>query len=646
MRRSPKDTDASHRKISRRALFIGGAQAAIVAGLGLRMRQMQVVEATQYRMLSDKNRINIRLIPPARGLIRDRSGILLAGNEQNYSVVIVREDAGDVARVLRRLSEIVPLSEEEIRRTIAQIRRHSPFVPITIVDRLSWDDLSRVAVNGPALPGISPEVGLSRYYPLAEDLAHVVGYVGPVSEADLKRNPDPDPLLQIPKFQIGKIGVEGKEETILRGTAGIKRIEVNSVGRVMRELSRQPGQPGADVQLTIDAPLQNFTLSRMGDLSAATVVMDVETGDLLASASSPSFNPNLFVRGISSKDYRGYMDNTYRPLSNKAVQGVYPPGSTYKIVTGLAALKSGRMKWTDKVYCPGYIIVSGRRFNCWKHSGHGWLDMVGALTQSCDVYFYEASQRVGIERMSAMATEMGMGIRHDLPMSAIAAGLNPDKAWKLKYRGKPWLIGDTINAAIGQGYVLASPLQLAVMTARAATGRKVQPRLLKAVNGVETPILPAADLAVPGGDLDAVRRGMYDVVNSVYGTARGSRIAEPTMALAGKTGTSQVVTISPSARETGVTGANTPWNERDHALFVCYAPFDKPRYAVAVVVEHGGGGSAVAAPIARDVMLQALYGGLPPLSAYPAGQRREIAQRQQQLNLRSFPAPQGGQTRA
>ncbi len=388
MRRPPRETEESARGISRRALLLGVGQTALVAGLTLRMRQMQIVDAQQYRLLSDQNRINIRLIPPARGLIFDRNGILLAGNEQNFSAVIVREDAGDVPAVLQKLAQLIPLSQEEIDRTERDLKRHSPFVPITVSDRLSWDELSRVAVNGPALPGISPEVGLSRYYPLVEDFAHVVGYVGPVSESDLAHLTDPDPLLQIPKFQIGKVGFEAIEEDKLRGTAGLKRIEVNSVGRVMRELDHKDGQPGENFQLTIDAKLQDFALARLQNESAAAVAIDVQSGDILASVSAPSFDPNKFVRGISTADYEAYNTNDHRPLVNKAVQGMYPPGSTYKIVTALAGLKSGTLKPTDKIRCPGYIEVGGRKFHCWKSSGHGVLDLEGALEQSCDVFFY------------------------------------------------------------------------------------------------------------------------------------------------------------------------------------------------------------------------------------------------------------------
>ncbi|MDE3027163.1 MAG: penicillin-binding protein 2 [Paracoccaceae bacterium] len=642
MRRSPKDTVESAKKISRRALLLGGGQAALVAGLGLRMWQMQVVDAAQYRMLSDQNRINIRLIPPSRGLIFDREGILIAGNEQNFSAVIVREDAGNVDAVLARLRELIPLSNEDMARTRRDIKRHSPFVPITVLDRLSWDEVSRIAVNGPALPGVTPELGLSRHYPLIEDMAHVVGYVGPVSETNLQNPNDHDPLLQIPDFQIGKIGVEAKLDRTLRGTAGTKRIEVNSVGRVMRELGSQDAQPGANIQLTLDARLQNYTLARLGDNSAAAVAIDVTNGDLLAVASAPSFDPNKFVRGISVADYRSLMNNDHRPLANKAVQGTYPPGSTFKIVTALSALNAGLLKTTDIIRCPGYIEVSGRRFYCWKRNGHGDVDLQRGLTESCDVYFYTVAQRAGIEAMSAMATEMGLGVRYKLPMSAVAKGLNPDKAWKLKYHHAPWLIGDTINAGIGQGYELFSPLQLAVMTARVASRTFVEPRLLKSINGVEVPVIPPRPLDIDAAAMQGVHNGLWGVVNGSRGTALGARIVDQAMIMAGKTGTSQVRNISAAERAAGVVAnRDLPWKERDHALFVCFAPFNAPKVAVAIVVEHGGADHQ-AAPMARDILLYALNGGPAPLTAYPASQRKQIDADRQRLKLRDIqPEPTG-----
>ena len=635
MRRSPKDLDESARKITKRALLLGGGMAAMVAVLGARMRYMQVDQADQFRLLAEENRINIRLIPPSRGLIEDRNGKLIAGNEQNYRVVITREDAGDVAMVLHRLASLIPLSPEEIERTVKETDRTSPFVSIIVADRLSWEDLSKIALNSPTLPGVSPEVGLSRTYPTKQDFAHVVGYVGPVSEKDLEGVADPDPVLQIPKFQIGKIGVERWMEDTLRGSAGNKRIEVNAVGRVMRELERKDGIPGADIRLTLDLDVQNYVQARLGAESAAAIVMDVTNGDLLAIASSPGFDPNLFVRGISQTDYTALTENDHRPLANKAVQGAYPPGSTFKLVTALAALEAGMITLDTKVRCPGYIEFGGTKFHCWKRGGHGTVDLERSLQESCDVFYYEIAQKVGIDKIAEMGKLLGLGQRHDLPMSAISEGVMPNKAWKQESYQTDWRIGDTINASIGQGYVLTTPLQLAVMAARVASGRAVAPRLIHSVDGEVVPVAVAPNLGIGGSSLRAIRAGMFAVVNSERGTAKSARIDAADMIMAGKTGTSQVRNISAAERAGGVVAnADLPWKRRDHALFVAFAPYDAPKYAVSVVVEHGGGGSAVAAPIARDMLLRALSGGLPPLDAYPAAQRSRIETEQNELKLR------------
>ena len=459
--------------------------------------------------------------------------------------------------------------------------------------------------------------------------------MGPVSDYDLKRNPDTDPLLQIPKFQIGKTGVEAKREKILRGKAGTKRVEVNAVGRVMRELSRTESVPGANLQLTIDSALQNYVQARLGEESAAAVVIDTATGDLLAIGSTPAFDPNKFVTGISVADYKALLENDRRPLSNKAVQGTYPPGSTFKMVTALAALDAGVITPEDTVLCKGFIEVGGRRFHCWKRAGHGYMDLNNSIRQSCDVYYYDVAQRVGIEKISAMARRLGLGIRYPIPMSAIAAGLTPTKAWKLRKRGQEWVIGDTLNSAIGQGFVLASPMQLAVMSARLATGRAVMPRLIRTIDGIEQPAGTGEKIGLNENTLRLIRRAMFDVSNSTRGTAYRARIIEDGYRLAGKTGTSQVRNITKAERASGVIrNSDLPWKRRDHALFVCFAPYKNPRIAVSVVVEHGGGGSSVAAPIARDIVLQALYGKLPPLSAYPKRDRPRIKREQRTLVLR------------
>ena len=642
MRRPTRDTAESQRRISRRSLILGGGMVAAVGALGLRMRFLQVEQADQFRLLADENRINIRLIPPARGRIFDRNGATVAENVPSYRITMLREEAGDVDAVIARLAQLVELDPQELDRARRDLERLRADTPVTVADRVSWEDISRVAVNTPALPGVMPEVGLSRRYPQGEAYAHVVGYVGPVSDRDLERLDAPDALLLIPRFQIGKIGLEAEREDMLRGEAGTKRVEVNAAGRVMRELERQEGASGSDIQISIDNALQTYTHARLSGESAAAVVMDCRSGDLLACASTPSFDPNLFVRGISVPDYQRLLDNKYRPLPNKAVQGIYPPGSTFKMVTALAALEDDKLDLTETVYCPGHLEVSGRRFHCWKRVGHGNVDLHRSLIESCDVFYYDLAMRVGIEKISAMARRLGLGVEHDLPLTSVARGLIPTKDWKIVNRGAQWVVGDSVNAAIGQGFVLASPLHLAVMSARLATGRAVTPRLIKSIDGVEQPGGGGGSLGLNENLLREVRKAMFAVSNDRRGTAYSSRIIEDAFRMAGKTGTSQVRNISSDERAAGVRrNEDLPWEQRDHALFVNFAPFDDPRIAVAVVVEHGGGGSTAAAPIARDITLQALYGEDPPLAAYPAKDRGRI--KTQQEKLRQYSPDGAGQ---
>ncbi|MFD0858641.1 penicillin-binding protein 2 [Roseovarius aquimarinus] len=631
MKRQTRDTAISQRSITRRGLILGAGQAGFLGLLAWRMRHLQVDQADQFRLLAEENRIKIRLIPPARGQIFDRNGIVVAENVPSYRIILEREEAGDVEDTIARLGRLIHLDPEDLERAREEMRR-SRVHPVTIADRISWEELSRVAVNAPALPGVRPEVGLSRRYPMEQEYAHVLGYVGPVSDYDLEKIEAPDQLLLIPRFQIGKVGLEKMQEDLLRGKAGTKRIEQNAAGRVMRELDRREGEPGRDVQITTDSNLQSYVHARLEGESAAAVVMDCESGDILASVSTPGFDSNLFVRGISVSDYNALLENKYRPLPNKAVQGIYPPGSTFKMVTALAALEDGKATAEDTVYCPGHLEVSGRRFHCWKRAGHGNMDLSGALRESCDVYFYEMALRTGIEKISEMSHRLGLGVAHDLPMTSVAEGLIPTKDWKRSARGAEWVIGDSVNASIGQGFVLTSPLQLTVMTARLATGRAVTPRLIKSVDGVETPTGHGEDLGLNENNLRNVRRAMYDVSNNKRGTAYRSRIIAETMRMAGKTGTSQVRNITAAERAQGVVrNEDLPWERRDHALFVNYAPYENPKVAVCVVVEHGGGGSAVAAPIARDITLQALYQGDPPLDAYPAADRARIEAQQKRL---------------
>jgi len=610
LKRRQEAEDTSNRPMTRRGLFLLGTQLAVGAVLGWRMRQLQIVEAEHYRLLAEENRINLHLIPPVRAEIFDRAGVPLAVNRQNYRVVMIREQAGDVEAMLDRLGLIIDIPARRRRRVLREMRKKSAFVPVAVAEHLDWGDFAAVNANLPSLSGVVPEVGLSRHYANGELTAHIIGYVGRVTERELKAQEIADPVLQLPDFQIGKTGIERAIEHELRGQAGTRRIEVNAVGRVIREIDRIGGVPGTDLHLTLDLGLQAYTRERLADESAAVVAIDVTNGDLLAMTSNPTYDPNLFVRGISTTDWQRLLNDGHRPLANKWASGMYPPGSTFKMMVALAALEAGLVSPDERVFCNGSMKLGNRRFHCWRRGGHGHLKLRQALEQSCDVFYYEMAKRAGIERIAAIARRFGMGSAADLPIPAIKGGLIPDKAWKLRVHDDGWRVGDSLNAGIGQGFVLTTPLQLAVMAARLASGQAVQPRLIRARGGVPVPVAEPADLGLRPDHLALVRGGMFDVVNGRRGTARRSRIADEAMAMAGKTGTSQVRNITAAERATGVTrNADLP----------------KPRYAVSVVVEHGGGGSKVAAPIARDVMMHALYGPEVPLSAYPPGQRPERA---------------------
>ena len=620
-----------HFRTTRRGLLVGGLQLGFCGLLAWRMHHLQVEKADSFRLIADENRINIRLIPNQRGEIYDRNGVKLAGNEASYKITMVAEDAGDISLILERLSKIIKLSPEDINRSKAELDRSAKFLPVTIVDRLERDDIAKVAVNAPMLPGINPEIGFSRTYPLGEIFAHVVGYVGPVSSRDLELREDPDPLLRIPRFQIGKVGIERELETTLRGKAGTKRVEVNALGRVMREIERKEGSKGANLKLTLDTNLQAYVRARLGTESASVVVLDCKSGEILAICSSPAYDPNKFVRGISFNDYGILRDDNHRPLASKTVQDAYPPGSTFKMVTVLAALEAGIIDHREKIRCNGHVEVSSRKFHCWKRDGHGNVDLVKSLRESCDVYYYELAQRVGIEKIAEVARVLGLGKSFNIEMSAVTSGLVPDKLWKQNARSREWVVGDTVNSSIGQGYVLSSPLQLAVMMARIATGNEILPKLIKSINGFESDAVPG-ELSLNKNNLKLIRKALFEVTNDKRGTAYHSRVLDKKSKIIGKSGTSQVRNISTVERTLGVLeNKDLPWDQRDHALFVNYAPYDDPKIAVSVVVEHGGSGSTVAAPIARDITLQAIYKGTPPITAYPVEDRARIYNQQRDL---------------
>ena len=564
---------------------------------------------------------------PPRGRIVDRFGDPLAANRQNFRVVLLGENSDDPEASIAALGEIVELTERDLRRLRREMRRKRPFVPVTVRENLSWEELARVEVSSAGLPGISIEEGETRSYPFGPSVAHVLGYVGAVAEDELTG----DPLLELPGFRIGKSGIERRYDRLLRGVAGTSQVEVNAYGRVIRELNRVEGEPGKELVLTVDSGLQTFAHQRlMSERSAAAVVLDVENGDVLALSSVPSFDPSAFNIGLSGEEWNALVKDPLHPLTNKSINGAFAPGSTFKMIVALAAMEMG-IGPDNKAYCPGFMKLGRARFHCWKKWGHGWLDMVGGIQQSCDVYFYDLARKVGIDRISDMAIRLGLGSPTGIDLPHEREGTIPTRAWKLAMIGEPWQGGETLVTAIGQGFVLATPIQLAVMAARLATGRRVTPRLTR---GILEPSEAAPEEAVQSADeplpepqfesldfnpvhLEVIHEAMEAVSNHPRGTAYNYRIEEEGWRLAGKTGTSQVRRISLAERATGVLkNEELPWRYRDHGLFICFAPVHKPRYACAVVVEHGGG-SKVAAPIARDIVLEAQRRGTAERPAIP-----------------------------
>ena len=596
------------KSLTRRALILGGAQIAIFGGIATRLYHLQVEEAARYALLAEENRVNVKLLIPPRGQILDRFGKQLAVNEQNYRVVLTSERTRNVAATLDALERIVPIDAADRERVLREVGRNI-FIPITVTENLSWEQVSRIEVNAPDLPGISIEVGQTRLYPYGTMLSHILGYVAAVSETELKESEDP--LLALPDFRIGKNGIEKIYDKQLRGSAGTRQIEVNAVGRVIRELSRNEGKPGRDLVVTLDSGLQAYAYQRlMGETAGSAVVLDIHTGDVLAMASAPSYDANLFTLGLSAGDWKTLTEDPLKPMTNRAIGGLYAPGSTFKMIVALAALEAG-VSPSHAVFCPGVYRLGNARFHCWKRGGHGYVGMRDGIKRSCDVFFYDTARRIGIDRISEMAFKLGLGAPTGVDLHSERGGVIPTRDWKLANFGEPWQGGETLVTAIGQGFVLATPLQLAVMAARLANGGKaVTPHLSRGFRdqGAEdaAPATLFPPIGLPPEHLALILDAMNAVVNEKGGTAGRAKITEPGWEMGGKTGTSQVRRITMSERAQGVTkNADLPWHRRDHALFVAFAPVASPRYACAVVVDHGGGGSAVAAPIARDILIEA-----------------------------------------
>lgn len=593
-------------KFSRRAFLVGGVQTMLLGTLVGRLGWLQVSQSERYRMLAENNRINVRLIKPPRGLIMDRLGKMLAINDQNFRLIVIPEQVDDLNLTLRRLQKYITLTDKDVARLKKQARKNPKFFPLEIRENLDWETVAKIEVNLPDLPGVAVDVGEVRYYPLAQSTAHILGYVGAVAKGE----EGTDPLLKMPGFKIGKTGIEKTYDRELRGRAGAAEVEVNVVGREVRHLRSTDPEAGKTLRLTIDADLQAFTQTRLlSERSASAVIMDARSGEVYTLASSPSFNPNDFAKGIPADLWEQLLSDPGLPLNNKAVGGSYPPGSTFKMVTGLAALEAGIINQYTTQFCPGHYELGNARFHCWKRGGHGNVNLVRALAESCDTFFYKIAVELGVNRISDMASRLGMGQKLGIELPEERTGLMPTTQWKRQtFADKVWHPGESIVCSIGQGYVQATPLQLAVMTARIVNGGyAVKPWITGYVGDKATHEQPWEKIGIKKAYLDLVMQGMDHVVNYPGGTAMGSRInteLHGVPAMGGKTGTSQVKRITADERARGVRQEDLPWKYRHHGLFVGYAPVDNPRYVCAVVVEHGGGGSAVAAPIARDLLIE------------------------------------------
>ena len=594
---------------TRRALLLMGAEVTALGLLAGRLYQVQVVNGDRYLTMAEENRISARLVAPPRGRILDRFGTAVAGNKLNWRALLIAEQTEDVGLTLDNLARIVALSDNERVRIEREVHRHRRFIPTMVREFLTWDEMARIEVHAPDLPGILIDVGTTRVYPFSDKLAHIVGYVAPPSEADTTGD-DPDPMLSLPGMRVGRAGIEKFHDEALRGRAGVVQLEVNAVGRVIRELDRQEGVPGTEIGLTVDSELQKQVLDRLGDESASAVVMDCRNGEVLAMATNPSFDPSLFDSGVSQAQWIEWTQNRRTPLINKAAAGLYAPGSTFKMAVALAALDAKTLSPTDRIHCPGFLDLGGTQFHCWRKGGHGSLDLHGGLKHSCDVFFYETARRTGIDHISAMSHRLGMGVNLAIDLPGARPGLDTDAAMA-HLQGPPLVHGryDRQRHRSGLHPGDAAATRDLCVSGRHGTGGDAAsdpPQGSARCNRGRSRRTGRAS-ACPSAACMPCVRACGPVVNEGGGTAPVARIPGQFGQLAGKTGSSQVRRVSRALRESGrFRSEKLPWEFRPHALFVAYAPYDAPRYAVSVVVEHGNAGAAAAAPVARDIMISVM----------------------------------------
>lgn len=587
----------------------------VITAIIVRMVYLQVISHEHYSTLSQNNRVGIVPLAPTRGLVLDRNGVILAQNLPSFSLEIVAERVKDMELLIKQLAAIVEISDRDVDRFKEQLQQQRRFQPATLRFRLNEAEVARLAVNRHRFPGVEVQARLVRYYPQTTLTVHAIGYVGRISEKDER---EIEAANYAATTHIGKLGIEKAYEDVLHGTVGYQRVETNAFGRMVRVLDRIEPVPGQNIVLTLDTELQRVARDAMGEEIGAVVAINPKNGEILTLVSTGDFDPNLFVNGIDRKTYKELQESPARPLFNRALQGQYPPGSTFKPFVALAGQELGVIDAEHTVFCRGWYSLKGstHRYRDWKKEGHGTTDLKKAVTESCDVYFYELAQALGVDRLHDYLTQFGFGRRTGIDIAGEATGILPSTQWKRDTYNKPWYLGETLITGIGQGYTLATPLQLAVTTATLASGGQYhQPHLLGKIVNAQTeqqlfmPEHPSTTIKKANNrHWQAVIDGMINVVHSDRGTARRLDHGQPYQ-IGGKTGTAQVAGIKQGAK---YNEDETPKHLRDHALFIAFAPADDPTIAVAVIVEHGGHGGSVAAPIAGAVIDHYLQGAAPP----------------------------------
>lgn len=594
------DTVKKVNLINRRLFIITAAKVLVFIGLSTRLYSLQVKDKKKYLTLSDKNRIRESKLPPVRGNFLDFFGNTIAGNNEVYQLHLIPEQVEDFRYVSLRLKQILNLSEREFQKLLKKKNEVKPWDTIVVSDNLNWEQFSRVNNYLYELTGVKSVLSISRIYPYNEDFTHVLGYVSQANEKDIAENNEIKERF-VPGLRVGKTGLEKAFEKDLLGVNDIQRFEVNAYGKKINQIELQKGTKGKDIKLTIDKEVQNYCTELLRDKAGSISVMDIYTGEIIAMQSSPSFDPNLFLFGINQDDWQLIRNNPLKPLVNKTISGKYSPGSTIKPIVALSALENGIVDTKFTVKCNGKTEMYGQTYHCWKKKGHGFVDLNNAMKQSCDTYFYEIARRLGVDRLSETAYKFGLGERvFDNLFFNEKKGLVPNTEWKKNALGRGWLLGETIITGIGQGYIQTTPIQLCLMTAQIANGGyKIYPKITTDQNNNE--LDKFEPLFKNQRNIKIIQRSIYSSTNEVMGTSYSSRINDPKYRFAGKTGTAQVKRITEEERELELKTSEIPYEQRDHALYVAFGPYENPRYAMSIIIEHGGSGSSTAAPIAKKL---------------------------------------------